>query len=548
MKHALLYIYILLLATLPSKAQNTGKANYNYLRGLELFEQGQLNEAWRYFAEALQEDDKDNGYATAYLGRISHEMGYIGKALQAFHYSLKNISPKDKVFLSQIHCWRADSYWSLNDTLHACDEARQAMKLTPKSAMPLLTHGILNYHKKNYSAARNDLNTVWQLDTTDLTPRYYLLQIALEEKKWEEAATMARSIISRDSTQASAHASLAQALLRLSRTEEAAEALGESYHFRGTEYNIVGNWADSLAQTDYAATMRGLEKSLKKHVGDADIHYAMASAAMATRHYATSLDHCRTFAQLKGNDTYEVTTAYGLLYIYRPDSAWICAQHAFRADSTQAGTAITCGRVLQEMGRYEESLKYFTKVINEEPLNAEAYHERAYSYRMLGNTAAALDDALHEAALEPDNASAQLCAARLLLAKGETTEAQRFLHEAVRIDSVPQGSTVRMFALQLLGQDEEAKAWCLRMLHAEELTMERGQMAQPDEIAYFNAARLHAMLGERAETLRLLRLAMQYGFRSFTDLHDREELAALQGEPEFEALIKEYEGKPAIWK
>lgn len=546
MKKLLSLLSLLALAAIPALAQKTGKDNYNYQRGVEAYEADKPDEAVKYLAAALEEDEK-NGYALAYLGSVHRNVGNYGLALSAYRLALKYVPDRDKDFLATLHAERAKAYWQTDDTLRALSEVEQAMRLAPKNSDYPQGRGNFLYYIKCHAEAEADYKAALALDTASASIRALLAVNACAREHWQDAANWAREALRRDSDCTQMYLTRTEAYFHLGKTREAVAELARAWRFCGF-HDGVYKWTDSLAKTDYSATTQALMAMQRERNDDPDYYFALGYAARATRRYDTALKMLQKYADAAGRGECRYFTGCSFRDMYRLGEAVREMRSAYEADSSNVDFMLECGRCLANEGCLEESLPYLNKAVEEQPLNPYPYYRRALVYRQLGNYEAALDDAFHCAALEDEASPAQMCVARCLLSLGRTQEARPYLEEAARLDSVPYGSTERMFALFCLGRTDEAGRWTERMLQEEERCFENGQMAQPDERAYLCAARFYALAGDRTQSLKHLRTAFEHNFRDFYLLRHCEELKSLQGDSAFEALIKEYSEKPTTWK
>lgn len=546
MKNTFSFLFLFAFSIFPALSQKAGKENYNYQRGVEAYEADNYQEAGKYLTEALSEDE-ENGYALTYLGSVYRQLGYNGAALTFYKQAMEYVPAKDKEFIAQIHAERADTYWAMQDTLRALSEQEQAVRLMPKKGEYLRARGYIKDCLKNYEQAEADYKEALALDTADTYTRYYLAGNAASQKKWQEAINWGDETLRRDSDCVHLYIVRTEAYFRLHNIKESATELAKAWHFCGFQ-NEVTQWTDTLAQTDYAATVQAIEAAQTLWRDDSDLCFALSHAARSTRRYATALNQLHKYVAAKDDnaDRYFSGLIYGDMYSF--EEAVQELRLAYEADSSEVNITLAYADYLADAGHLQESLNYYNKVVAENPLYPYAYGARCRSYRLMGNYEAALDDALHYVALDPDESYAQMSVARCLLHLNRTQEARPYLEEAASLDSVALRSSQRMFALFYLGRTAEAEEWTNRVLQEEEKRMEKGQMEQIDEQSYVCAARFYALKGDKAETLKYLRMAFEYNYRDFNYLRKCEEFASLQGDNDFEALIKEYTQKPPTWK
>jgi len=280
MKKLFSLLSLLALVIIPALAQKTGKENYNYQRGVEAYEADNPEEAVKYLAAALEEDEK-NGYALTYLGSVHRNVGNCGLALSAYRLALKYVPAKDKDFLAKLHAERAKAYWQTGDTLRSLSEVEQAMRLVPKNSDYPQGRGNFLYYIKRYAEAEADYKAALALDTASASIRALLAINACAQEHWQDAVNWAGEALQRDSDYTQMYFTRTESFFRLGRTREAAAELARAWRFCGF-HDDVYKWTDSLVRTDYSAVTQALMAMQKERNDDPDYYFALGYAAHAT--------------------------------------------------------------------------------------------------------------------------------------------------------------------------------------------------------------------------------------------------------------------------
>ena len=173
-----------------------------------------------------------------------------------------------------------------------------------------------------------------------------------------------------------------------------------------------------------------------------------------------------------------------------------------------AGLHASLAGALGALGRYDESLRHLNEAIRLEPLNAEAYHNRAVIYERKGNPAAAITEYRTALRYDPQYAPSKEALARLgatagsepksdaeklaaaladrasrTARRGDYAEAMKILAEAARI--APRSALVQQYRANvayLMGDKPTARA-----------ALERALELEPDNALYReNLKRLEA--------------------------------------------------------
>jgi len=546
MKRILLILYSL-VSVLTLTAQKSDKTAYSYLRGVECYEEGNYADAGDYFLQALKENE-ENGYAYCYIGLLASNNGYNGVALSSYARALKYIPSQDREFLAFLHRHRADAYWAIDDTLKTMQEVEQAVKLDPKKAEYVFIHGMLQWNCKNLDAAKQDMLRALALDSTYALFYFYLPDVALAQKDWNEALRLATKGVQADSANYSAYCVRSKANYHLGNIRQAARDLALAMHFYDGCYSDALAFGDTLAKKNYTLVNEAVEEVCKQYGGESKLLLLLETMAGGTNRFQSAQNYSLKILKQDSDPLSQFNYAYTFLTIGDYEGALREMEKSWQADSTYDENARQYGQVLQSLGRYNESLAFYHRAIANEPNGMEGYYQRAFSYLYLGNLDAALDDALHAVTIAEKNVYANFLTGCIYSMKGEMQAAEKYLLYTANNDTIASESQTRALALCYLGRYDEAKAWtevCLREVNKQ---VACGEMAQRNVQPYYYAACVYALCGDTQTALRYLRQAFEDGYRCFAALRADPDLKALRALPEFDQLIEEYKQKPAHWE
>lgn len=116
------------------------------------------------------------------------------------------------------------------------------------------------------------------------------------------------------------------------------------------------------------------------------------------------------------------------------------------------------GVELLQDGKYQESISIFTKIINSEPRNADALHERAIAWHELGEYDKSIADSTQAIKISPTEDTSFYQRGRSWLSKGDANKAISDFNEAIRLDKTndPEYVFYRGQALETKGDYEKA--------------------------------------------------------------------------------------------
>ncbi len=104
------------------------------------------------------------------------------------------------------------------------------------------------------------------------------------------------------------------------------------------------------------------------------------------------------------------------------------------ADYSKSDVLTMVGNCYNELAKFELSLEYHAKAINEDPANYRAYRNRGVVYRLMGNYDRAAESYSKALELEPDDAALHSSIGVLAVLQDDFETAIRHLERAVELD------------------------------------------------------------------------------------------------------------------
>lgn len=225
------------------------------------------------------------------------------------------------------------------------------------------------------------------------------------------------------------------------------------------------------------------------------------------------------------------------------------------------------GYAFFKTGRYAEAVAAYRRVTELQPDNAWGFQMLGTAYQAAGDGHRALENYKRAIALGRD-ASAYSNLGTLYYAQGDFAEAARAFEEAVRLDPASPakhrnlgdaydrlGDTTRARAAYLravgLGQSllrvnpRDARTLAMLAVYEAKLgrradaarhTAEATRLSPEDGDVLYRAAIVHTLAGRSGPALMVLREAVKHGYSRALARED-DDLGALRGKPEFQALV-----------
>jgi adenylate cyclase len=217
------------------------------------------------------------------------------------------------------------------------------------------------------------------------------------------------------------------------------------------------------------------------------------------------------------------------------DSGLAAAEKALSLDPTLAEAHAARGRVLADLGRFDEAIAAHEESLRLEPDSPEARFNYGRTCYHLGRYEAAIEHFERSAQLSETSFGSLSFMAQIYQTLGRDEEARSSARRALEriereIVAHPDNALAMSFGVGLLvqlGQTERAREWISRTL-----------IVEPDDVVIrFNLACCLAQMGEPEQALDLLESAAGKMSGIVGWIKDDTDLAPLHGHPRYEALL-----------
>jgi tetratricopeptide (TPR) repeat protein len=300
-----------------------------------------------------------------------------------------------------------------------------------------------------------------QLRVAFLTDRGLL---AFERHDWQNAATAFQSAIDLDGTQYSTYASLANALFKQGKVDEAIEKFTSAIALRGDVAALYRARAEILmAQKESTKAQRA------RAIGDLE-----QSIRLENRGSPRDPEQlCRD----------QVNRARLLLREGRDEEALAACDSALKVDSAYPPAHQMRLDLLRKLKRYDDLIRSCDAVIAGGKPTAHEYHFRALARENKREFTAAIEDLTQAIALRKGSAPLLLSRGQLYLVTDAPKSALRDFEEVIRLESTNADAfTARGLARVALGEYPEAVADASKALG----------MSEPTSLRLYKSARIYA--------------------------------------------------------
>lgn len=538
LKTALLICFFASAVSLWAKPESKQPDSYAYTRGVEAFKEEKYDEAMDWFNRELEEHP-DNGYAYLYISAYRYVNSEFGKALSAINSALKKLPKKDKEYVATAYRTRGEIYFAMEDTVSGLRDYDMMIKTEPQNPENYEHRAQLYFDQCKF----------------DLSDADYQKMISLDPGN-----TMGYMGIGRN---AKVQGNYDDAIERFSYVIKMEPAYSSGYSFRADCYMLQGKWAEATDDLVKALDIDGDDKSfyMMQNLPQEASDMLKAKLRIQMTKQPTNIywPYCIAVLADSNNDPDEAITYYEKAYSIdaNPELLKSIAKcHIKKEDYAKAldyaDRALAMvpedyeaidlkANILSHLGRFDECLAERDRYVAKFPDFAPAYLYRADDLLGARRFNDAIEDYNTAVVLAPLLAEYPY----LLMRRGDAYrfagkhEESKKDYETLLVaekDSVLTAGSWTPFAYSGLGNAEKAIE-TMQYILANDTTDSVGTL--------YNAACMYGRLGQKAESIRYLREAIEKGYSDFRHIENDYDLDCLRSVPEYQELIDRLQSENA---
>lgn len=193
MRHIL--TFLMLILSLGCFAQSREDMAFKiYKQGFEALNRGDDNVALTKFNKAITMSRTASPYCLMYVAIIRRNKEQYDRAMKAINESINRAPSDDSTLKSLDYMIRSSLYLQQNDTTNAISDLGMSISASP-SYGAYEQRGELNYKRGYYYSAESDFKAATSQDSKQTSPYYYLGQIAIINKKYNDGINNFTSLI-----------------------------------------------------------------------------------------------------------------------------------------------------------------------------------------------------------------------------------------------------------------------------------------------------------------------------------------------------------------
>ena len=519
------------MSVMAATKEDSSKS-YNLQRGLELMEGDKYKEAKSYFEKEISEHPK-NGLAYLMLAMVQIKESANGFALENVNKAITHLPSKDKEKLACAYSTRAQIYESLGNKQATLSDLNMAIKLQPKEADYYESRGQYYYNEKKYDLSDSDYSQYIKLKPGDVMGYMGLGRNASAQGRYDEAVKHYEYVMKLAPDYSSAYSFRAETYRKQGKFNEALDdcmtAIKEDYDRKAVyEFRTCAESAYNLAEIK-------IKTQIKKTPTDPYWHYLMGCINQDAKKHKAAVQNYLKASEYDDDPRFLYWAALEAEEYGNYKQAIDLLTRVYEQDTTATTPLFMRAHFEERYGLVQESLRDFNKFIEDNPDEANAYHQRGWLKDKNGlSEDEALEDYTTAIGLDPTYTYTYLCRGQIYLHKGDKAAAEKDFEMVLKQDTVFKNndSCVRQYALFYLGRVDEAKAWQDSILTDD-----------PDQGDFYDAACLYSLMGDTKQSLDYLRKSLEKGFCRFAHIRRDKDLRNIHGLPEYKDLMKEFEQK-----
>lgn len=505
--------------------------SYDFQRGVELYVGDNPDEsaALESFSEEV-ESHPQNGYAWYFMGAIYDDNDLEGKALDCLNKAVKFLK-KDKEWLCFAYRLRASIYLQLEKDNLALQDWKAAIKADPKDITAYVERGNYYYANKQYDLAEADYDSAIANDPSSYEAHVNKALVRFALKDYSNAEALYSYSIKLDPSEYRAYYQRALVCLAEKKygqaSDDAITALSIDPH---NSLPILRRF-DSLGKDTLLAKLRVAQS---KDKNNAMWSYYQGVLLENNEEYRKAIKAFEAAYETGPDKAYLVCIARCRASLGDYGAAVDNMNRAIAMDSTVSIYYLYKGNYEYYLGLNKESIATLTSYIDKEPDDSWGYYRRGFVKDNTGDAVGAIEDYSMALVLNPDITYALVQRGDCYKKQGNLAAAEADYERDLQIDTVYNGNCNAQYAYLGLGEIGKAK-------EVQDSILSHTQNAG----TFYDAACLYSKMGEYDKAMEYLKTSFAKGYRKFAHVMNDDDLDALKGRDDFNALMAEYKAAAA---
>lgn len=492
----------------------------------------------KVYNEELQEDARNyNVYfrrAHLYYGQNQ----YL-RALSDIDNAIKYTPESDKDMLSQEYALRANIYIMTDRKQEALADISKALEYEPTSYTLLYQRGNLEYELGNYAKAKADFQRLSRIHNRSLESLIGLARVAVKENNLGLANEYVDEAVAFYPAESEAYLRRASVRQLMGNNNGAVDDMILAIAVDKNSGKAMAELVN-MANTDYNAVISGLSNAITQAPNIGIYYYIRAMIAQAHYHYVAAIADYNTIIDKKLYNYHGIHAKLAECYYSLCDYTAALDQINTALGQSRTGSYfVTSSKIYLALGNIEPAKLYAERALLESPDSQQALMQSALC-TLADRDYAMASNQLGELIINtPNNPVNYIIRAWIIGDKmKQQSDATGFLTRcaALEYDETDYRSYLG-FALELMGQKEQAREWIDNIIAA--------KPADIDGRIHYLAAALYSHLGDFEKAFDCMQQSLERGYANLYDwkVYNVANLsvAPLRADARFDAMLNNYD-------
>lgn len=506
----------------------------NYKTAYAAYKDGDSNKALEYFEKDVTENP-NSAYGHFYLSVLYVIQEKLDIGLEHIDKALLNFPETSTTMRSKSYAVKGDIEYKLKNFENTFKNYDLAIQLRPKEIDLYLDRGQYYFELGQLDKAKADFKYILSIDATNIYAYAGLGRNYLTEKKYELAEKNLTTAIQLNKLYYAAFKYRAQTYFEQNKFKEAILDILEVISIEPEDSDNRDLFLTySLNDYEFALT----ELNEKSKDAPFNEYWNTTRARLYSKHgkYAAAIKEYNQLIKYLGTENklddliYERATTYDNAGLYEKaiqDYDYLITKNSIEPIYySQRATAY------RYAGNYQKAILDLKKAIEIDPKDYWNFYMRGWIYaEMVKETEKALQDFDKAVYLNHEDAYTHLMRGRLLLEKlNEKEKAIEDFNAILNLETdVKEDGNCKQYALFHLNKNVEAIKWMDEIL-----------IKYPSEGNYYDAACLYALMNNKEESIKALKISFEKGNNRFKHISIDDDLDNVRNSPEFIALYNEW--------
>lgn len=530
MNKLIVSLVILFLGSMMTYAQNIQRPNsYNYTRGIDLAQEGKTAEALESFEKELKENPK-NGYAYSWIGAIYLRLEEYGSALTAIKNSIKYLPANDEEFVASSYKGLCTIYQNVQDTLQAYTILNEGLKAYRNNESLLETRAQLYFEQSKYEESNKDFQQMINTNPGNEIGYMGIGRNLKMQKKYTEAIRLFDKVTKLSPSYSSGYAFRAECLFAQKKYEAAigdiVNALSIDINDRKAMHHLL-----ELSDSVYDKVITHLKVQAIKEKNTVNWYYCLGIVSEHLKYYEDAIRYYQNGIKVDALPILEQHIAECYHKLLDFDKAVEHIDKAYNLDSEDGTILIDKAEILADAFKYTDAISVISGIIEKNPDYDYGYRLRAGYKERSADYKGAIEDMEIATILEPAETSYYAFRGYLYSKVGERAKAERDYKKILEVDTIPNVTSIAMYAYQGLGETTKAIDFMSSVIEKD--TIDNG--------VYYDAACLYGRIGDYTKALHFLKLALEKGYDDYLHILQDYDMDVLRDKKGFMELIEKYQ-------